>query len=117
MATAPLIMNPKRLWAGSDDIGPWSVDGYLGAGFWGASDDAGPERALVWGCERPELLITETLAFHDRRVEDLATPEELTTRTDGMGNVIGETDFEAGTGSNDFDQAATAPGLLVCRDQ
>lgn len=26
----------------------------------------------VWGCERPELLISETLAFHDRRTEDLA---------------------------------------------
>jgi len=25
----------------------------------------------VWGCERPELLISETLAFHDRRTEDL----------------------------------------------
>ncbi|NQU25200.1 MAG: hypothetical protein HQ567_28265 [Candidatus Nealsonbacteria bacterium] len=24
----------------------------------------------VWGCERPELLITETLAMHDRRTED-----------------------------------------------
>jgi hypothetical protein len=24
----------------------------------------------VWGCKRPELLITETLAFHDRRTED-----------------------------------------------
>jgi hypothetical protein len=28
-------------------------------------------RGLVWGAERPELLITETLAFHDRRTEDL----------------------------------------------
>lgn len=27
---------------------------------------------IVWGCERPELLITETLAFHDRRTEDLS---------------------------------------------
>ncbi len=26
---------------------------------------------IVWGCERPELLISETLAFHDRRTEDL----------------------------------------------
>ena len=25
----------------------------------------------VWGCKRPELLITETLAFHDRRTQDL----------------------------------------------
>ncbi|MCA9241018.1 MAG: hypothetical protein KDA37_12495, partial [Planctomycetales bacterium] len=28
-------------------------------------------RGVVWGTERPELLITETFAFHDRRVEDL----------------------------------------------
>lgn len=26
---------------------------------------------VVYGCERPELLLTETLAFHDRRTEDL----------------------------------------------
>ena len=29
---------------------------------------------MVWGAERPELLITETLAFHDRRTEDLKSP-------------------------------------------
>ena len=29
----------------------------------------------VWGCERPELLITETLAWHDRRTED--TDQEI----------------------------------------
>ena len=27
-------------------------------------------RGVVWGAERPELLITETLALHDRRTED-----------------------------------------------
>ncbi len=30
-----------------------------------------PGTAVVWGMERPELLITETLAYHDRRTEDL----------------------------------------------
>jgi hypothetical protein len=29
-------------------------------------------RHTVFGCERPELLISETLAFHDRRTEDRA---------------------------------------------
>ncbi|MEX0612574.1 MAG: hypothetical protein WD229_10695, partial [Pirellulales bacterium] len=28
-------------------------------------------RGVIWGAERPELLITETLAFHDRRAEDM----------------------------------------------
>ncbi len=39
---------------------------------------------LVWGCERPELLITETLAFHDRRTEDLSTEPNGHTTTDLM---------------------------------
>ena len=46
------------------DVNPfdgWIVDGDL------TSDDSISEPHIVWGCERPELLITETLAFHDRR--------------------------------------------------
>lgn len=30
-------------------------------------------RGLVWGVERPELLITETMGLHDRRTEDLSS--------------------------------------------
>jgi hypothetical protein len=41
----------------------WTVDG-------DPLTNEGPRRDVVWGCERPELLITETLAFHDRRTED-----------------------------------------------
>lgn len=36
---------------------------------WNPTEDL---QHTVWGCERPELLISETLAFHDRRTEDLA---------------------------------------------
>ena len=32
--------------------------------------DPTDEMHTVWGCKRPELLISETLAFHDRRTED-----------------------------------------------
>lgn len=32
--------------------------------------DDGPTRGVVWGCERPELLLTETLALHDRGTDD-----------------------------------------------
>ncbi len=37
------------------------------------------DQHTVWGCKRPELLITETLAFHDRRTEDTANevPDNL----------------------------------------
>jgi hypothetical protein len=78
----------------------WSVDGFVGMtpgpdGAWGQAgkddnnngfiDDRGdagsgddimslddnlPIRGLVWGMEAPDLLITETLALHDRRVKD-----------------------------------------------
>jgi hypothetical protein len=55
----------------------WSVDGNVATNDWadgvdndgdGNTDEA-DEQPLVWGCERPELLITETLAFHDERTE------------------------------------------------
>jgi len=51
------------------DGNPWDVDGVVGAG---STDDNREYRRVVWGCERPELVLTETLAFHDRRVVDSA---------------------------------------------
>jgi hypothetical protein len=43
----------------------WDCDGDI-------TDPGGDDgHPVVWGCERPELLLTETLATHDRRVEDL----------------------------------------------
>jgi hypothetical protein len=32
----------------------------------------------VWGCERPEVLMTETLAWHDRRTDDLSVGNKCT---------------------------------------
>ena len=45
----------------------------------------GWQRHCVWGCKRPELLISETLAFHDRRTQDLDTeiPDEESGRRTG----------------------------------
>jgi len=60
------------------DVNPfngWDVDGNI-------LTDEGGERRVVWGCERPELLITETLAFHDRRTEDLNTDSSGKTTAD-----------------------------------
>ena len=58
---------------------------------------SGSDRRVVWGCERPELLITETLAFHDRRTEDTADDPTGQTVTDG---------------DNDFDQRYPPEGSL-----
>ena len=59
----------------------WDVDGDL------TTDDVvggvdPPDRAVVWGAERPELLLTETFASHDRRTEDLDTEPSGATTTD-----------------------------------
>jgi hypothetical protein len=52
---------------------PWDVDGDLTTDEYANSLSGGGAivwRGVVWGCKRPELLLTETLAFHDRRVAD-----------------------------------------------
>ncbi len=40
-------------------------------------DVPGDEEEIVWGMEKPEVLITETLAHHDLRTEDLSVGGEL----------------------------------------
>ncbi len=47
---------------------------------------------FVWGCERPELLLTETFAAHPRRTEDFATDSS------GPGNDVanGDMTFDQG---------------------
>ncbi|MEK6235324.1 MAG: hypothetical protein N2C14_11505, partial [Planctomycetales bacterium] len=61
------------------DVDPFNDDG------WGVDGDLttinSPDRRVVWGCEKPSLLLTETMAGHDLRVNDLAAPAQL--RADG----------------------------------
>ena len=56
------------------DPNPW-------ANGWQPQSVSQPQHT-VWGCKRPELLLTETLAFHDRRTEDLDVPSNKTTATE-----------------------------------
>jgi hypothetical protein len=70
----------------------WSVNGNL-------SDDSEPDRDVVWGTERPELLITETVCWHDRNTDDL-TPS---------GNQLLTADDNPDT---DFDQARRPQGAF-----
>lgn len=67
----------------NDPTNGWNVDGVLGRNpVTGNTDDASvQQRRLVWGCERPEVLISETIAWHDRRTEDLPSPDRRTTDT------------------------------------
>jgi hypothetical protein len=56
----------------------------------------------VWGCERPELLITETIAWHDRRTDDL--------KTDSSGKEVKDKDLSSA--DNDFDQQRRPRGAF-----
>jgi hypothetical protein len=61
----------------------WVVDGILDDGTGTVSpDDSKAWRGLVWGCKGQPLLLTETLAFHDRRVADTNKDPSGKTRED-----------------------------------
>lgn len=76
------------------DANGWSVDGNL-------ATDEGGDRGVVWGVERPELLITETIAGHDRGTDDTS-------------NDTATSDVMAGMGADtDYDQVARPDGWVM----
>ncbi|HEY4310755.1 MAG TPA: hypothetical protein VGN12_14995 [Pirellulales bacterium] len=98
----------------NDDATPnttWDVDGIINpVGGAASPDDASTWRGLVWGCERPELLITETLATHDRGTAD----SKQGTGGAGKGQFV--TTINGGTNPNvdaDFDQVRRPRGTLM----
>ncbi len=64
------INTPFEIDVNPFNLGGWSVDGWLGVGPSG-DDTLFADRFVVWGVERPELLITESLVTHDRRTQNL----------------------------------------------
>ncbi|HVX12626.1 MAG TPA: hypothetical protein VHC22_15710 [Pirellulales bacterium] len=62
-----LNVNTNITWNVDDVVGPSSIDD---SNPWGI-------RGLVWGCERPEILMTETLAVHDRGTADTSTAQNI----------------------------------------
>jgi hypothetical protein len=83
--------------------GTWDVDEDITS----SSPDNGTNyRGLVWGVERPELLITETVAMHDRRTENLKTPGHKWYDPDHM------PDPEPTDKDGDFDQRIKPQGSL-----
>jgi hypothetical protein len=77
----------------------WSVNGNL-------SDDSEPDRDVVWGTERPELLITETVCWHDRRTDDLAY-------TAGASQNHQVVDWDPTQRDDDFDQQRRPQGCFL----
>lgn len=68
------------------DAAPFNSDGWNSAIDGDPKTVEGGDRRIVWGCERPEILISETIAFHDRRTEDLASDTGPNTKTDDTTN-------------------------------
>ncbi|MCY2973411.1 MAG: hypothetical protein NTW52_01960 [Planctomycetota bacterium] len=61
---------------------------------------------VVWGMEFPELLMTETLAFHDKRVRDLATD------TGSSNTIPNKTTTDMMDPDEEFDQYRIPQGSL-----
>ncbi|MCA9258423.1 MAG: hypothetical protein KDA61_04445, partial [Planctomycetales bacterium] len=96
----------------------WDVDGELrtrkdvyGDDEKFGGDDANADRGgVVWGCERPELLITETMAWHDRRTTDESEEQSypIDTKEDAShGNARGNKPPDS-----DYDQRDRPRGAL-----
>ena len=72
------------------DLDPWN-----GWDMDGKTSTVEPaERFLVWGTERPELLITETFASHDTRLLDLDT-EAVASGSPGLVSDGDDNDFDS----------------------
>ena len=88
---------------GNTNNGTWDVDGIISPYQTNVSpDDTQIYRGLVWGAERPELLITETMSAHDRR-----------TRDTSLGTPAGFVDRPNNSPDKDFDQVRRPQGSLV----
>jgi hypothetical protein len=67
----------------------------------------------VWGCERPELLLTETLALHDRRTQDLGNEiVDPSNQNSGRHTGSGTTGSASPNQDPNFDQPKKPQGSL-----
>lgn len=82
---------------------PWDVDGDLAT-----TEAASVARGVVWGTEYPDVIITETLAFHDRRVKN--TNRETSDASEGDGQTAGEYYKMTAPRDNSFDQVRVPQG-------
>lgn len=110
------------------DVNPfngWTVDGIVGInpagpdGILGTADDdpnytddstlTNPDRRLVWGLEYPDLLLTETVAWHDRHVRDL----KFTESANGQSNQLRDENNDGNPDDDDLDQYRVPEGVAL----
>ena len=73
------------------DLNPWDgwgVDGDLATDEGASGGIPAADYWVAWGAERPELLMTETFAMHDRRTEDTDLDPTGDIATDEMDGVM-----------------------------
>lgn len=101
---------PNVTWNVDDIIDPIGGTPQVGS----LGDDAAAWRGLVWGCERPELLMTETVAFHDRGTADTSGAQNINdpnqNPTTGKDTTTTSTTMPHDT---DFDQVRRPRGSLI----
>jgi hypothetical protein len=106
-----------------DPFDGWDVDGEIGDVSSGSDkvlgtnddvpspDNDAKHRGVVWGCERPELVITETLAWHDRRTDDSLQEDPFPAESDAQ--LMRTPDFPNDPDADkDFDQLSQPRGAL-----
>ncbi len=73
------------------DFAGWTAKGEpIEAKTSGPDDDI----QVVWGCKPPDLVMTETLAFHDRRTADTTLDDSHKSRTDDSNPQKKDTNFD-----------------------
>ncbi len=94
------------------DDNPFDTDGWgVDANLQNTSDIQGGKNGIVWGVERPELLITETVVGHDRRTDDHDDDQFNGMNNGKAGGGMTEKDAAPGKGGiNDFDQSLLPHG-------
>lgn len=91
------------------DTEPFNVDGWSVDGIVGTADDSAAGRRLVWGLEYPDLLLTETVAWHDRHVRDLTFLESA----NGTNNQLRDEGDDGTPDDGDLDQYRVPEGVAL----
>ncbi|RIL10399.1 hypothetical protein DCC79_08130 [bacterium] len=95
--------DPFDGWDVNDEVKSTSDRTALGANI----QVGGETDPVVWGLERPELVITETLAWHDRRTDDSAQADAFPP-SDGPDTIMEDPDNP----DEDFDSLVRPRGAL-----
>ncbi|HEX3997535.1 MAG TPA: hypothetical protein VHX65_03180 [Pirellulales bacterium] len=82
------------------DIYQQGYQGWLVDGDPGNTSQGSPNYGVVWGCKPPDAVLTETLAFHDKKIGDTAWdngangPHKIADKPPDSGGALGSPNFD-----------------------